>query len=664
MVAFADDKARVEFVERILRQSKTTRQARLDYAVKCRARYSGIQWIQRGQGPDGFLRWYFPNESGQTWTDVYKKNEPMLTTLNKTTKAVITSAAATNWNDLVVSATPAPGSMDADDMVRHDIVEVVANAAIDLTGLVHHAEAANFERYIDGMHGVGVRLRRQELQPGMYDYDMEAFDFDGYQLALDPTAKSQDLRDHPYVVFSEAITWESAKARYGASSLAGINEKNLPSLANLLPTEVAFYAMSRGTLYTHLQDCVQEKAIRVHEVFVRGARRRFDEYFIVLDGTGSNGKVVIRPEKGNPYGGCGLPLALKYGDRRPGEIFGISLVGMMSDAQDKINAIESLFFQQLWAYTTNAITYVNKGWFGNNRASDEEIRQSIESGFVIGNGGPGNRFDPPTIVTRPAPSAAMGQETSRYIGELRESAGHTPMHSGQVKTHIADASHQTALELVEMPEDDRREADARSVQAVIEVAAATLIRAVQGGSPTIIDALDKAGVNENMFGEMLNMDPNNLRVSLKINPESIRRRSRGQAARDLERFMQYGANENPVVRAALAELDFPVFESDKKISRWANQAVARVLNGYPYEPVPVGQMLPLVQQVIREAMMSDKARNPQVRAALDEAWLMQMEAEMAYDGVPAPMDPAMAEEESAAQPAPMDQLFGRVSLSA
>lgn len=653
--------------DRWKRATQHTRALRATYAAKGRAYYSGIQWIQTGTGPAGFMQAY-SDADGRSWTDAYMSNEPMRTTLNKITASIVQAASGTNWNAIEVTATPRAASEDPSHLVTSDIVETMANVAVEMTGLVRHAQKANFERYLDGMHGLGVRLVRRDL-PGpdgqaRPDYDLEAFDFDGYMLTLDPTATSRDLRDHPFVMLTEVVTYEAARRRYGDEALKGVDPKKLPTLGSLRPTELHFYGITKGALFTPIAECAHEPAMIVDEIFMKSGRRRFDRYYVVADFKGENGKRVLREDGANPYGGCGLPLGQFYGDRRPGELFAISGVGAMIDSQDKLNAYESLAFQQLWDYTTRHVTYIDEAWFGRKKASPEEIIQAIESGYVFGNSGGSSRFQPPAMVARPTPYQGLGMESERYAGHVREAARLTPMHAGQVKTHVADSSHQTALELVEMPEDDRREADVATMQALLEVAVGTMIRAVKQRGPTVVQALVDAGVNDVQLARILEINDERLDgVTLTINPEAVRRRSRGQAKRDLETLMQYGVQDNPMIRQALSALDYPVYEKDKQAERWAHQAVAAVLRGQPYEPVPLGEMVVVAEDAIRSGLMSDAARrNPEVRQALIDAWEAQKEAELAFAGVPLDDQMAAGPQDVGPEMSPMDQIFGAVSI--
>ena len=622
---FKSEKELTDWVDDRMRETQTTRQAWAQYANKCRAYFNGTHWLKSGTGPDGLMRLYY-NEMN-TWLGEYDANEPMRVTINQITKHVLQSAASTNWTEMEVTAAQSHGSPSPDDVVNADLIEAVANVAIDQCRLRAAAETANFERCVDAMHGVGVRLQSCDLN-GQRDYDLRAFDFDGYQLCLDPTLKDHDLRAHPYVIYTEVLTLHAAERDFGPEIMAKIDKDKLQTVAQLLPVELAFHGLSGGRMYSHLSQVSSQKAVRAHWVFLRGPGKRFDRLYYVIDGIGPAGRSVVNfGNPANPYGGCGMPLAIKVGFRRPGEIFPISDVGMMIDEQDRLNAIASLFFQQMWDYTTNYVYLIDKGWFGDSRADTSKIQEMTRGTHWIGNTNGQTRFQPPQLVSRPAPSQGLEMSMERARSEVRRANFQSDLHDGQTKTHVADRTNQLAVELVEMPIDDRRDADVMAVAALIEVAAGTLLRAAQSGGVTLLLALKEAGLNQTLIGRALSLNPDRLPAKLVINRESVRRRSRGQQKRDLIEAVQYGAHLDPTIRQALSELDYPLMQDDKAIERWANEAVARLITGDMWDAIPFGSSRETVFSALRRGMMSDAAKNPQVMAALQEAFQMQMEIE-------------------------------------
>lgn len=651
---FESEQALIQWVEQRLRETQSTRQDRAVYANRCRAYYNGNHWISRGTGPESFNRLYYTNQG--SWHETYESNEPMKVTINQITNAVLASAAKTNWMSMEVHSLPGFTSSSPDSVVDADILETIANIAVDMSGLKDAAEIAGFERCIDAMHGVGIRIERSGVSGP--DVCLQAFDFDGYQLALDPLVKTHDLSRHPYVIYTEVLTLHAAKREF-PEAMANIDEKKLQTVAQIMPTEIAFYGLSGGRLYTHLHEVADQPALRRHWVILRGPYKRFDRIYHVIDGMGDAGKTVINFDNpANPYGGCGMPLMIKSGFRRPSEVFSISDVGMMIDEQDRLNAMATLFYQQVWDYTTRYVTVIDKGAFGTKRIGENEIIEMLRSPYWFMHTTGSQRFMPPTMMGRPAPDQGLQISMEGQKSAIRSSAFQSDLHAGQVKTHVADRTNQMSLELVEAPIDDRRDEDVRMMNTLVEVAAGTLIRAARVGAPSVLQALQDAGMNETQIGRVVgSIDPVRLPARLQINRESVRRRSRGQQKRDMIEMAQYGAHKDPVLRRALAQIDYPFMDEDKSVERWADQAVANLIAGDMWDAIPFGSSAEVVFAALRRGMMSDAAKDPAVMDRLREAFASQMEVE----GMMQPQEPQPAQ--AAPAEATLDDVFGPVQVN-
>jgi hypothetical protein len=646
MIRFANEKELFEFIDDRMRETQTTRQERAHYANRMRARYNGIQWLQRSSGMVNAVSNYFGQ--GTDWATIYRADNVMKTTVNRTTMMVQQSAAATNFTGMEVITAEQTTSVNTDRFVQADLYESVGNIVTEWSRLQTACNRANLERCIDAMHGVGVKITSYTLDSGVQDSCMKGFEFDGYQLTLDPMNRSIDLRDHEWVMFAEVMTWHAAQREYG-DLVKGIDEKELKTVAQLMPNEVAHMALSANTMYTHLQQATNMKALRIVTLWVKGPSKRFDRMFLVADGIGRAGKVAMNyqaPE--NPYGGCGMPLQCLYGYMRPGEIFAISDVGMMADDQDKLNLAATLYWQQVHDFTTNVVYAVDKGWFGNNRIDENSIMEKIQQGVLIGHSNGVAKFQPPTMMTRPAPSQSMIQDMQSHEAAMRRVVMQTDLHGGSAKTHIADATQQLTVELSEAPIDDRRESDIKAVSAVVDVAAATMIRLIQAQAPSAIEALQEAGMEPAQIGMLMELNPLRPPAKLVVARESVRRRSKGQMKRDLIALTQTGAHQDPFIRASLAALDFPVVESDKSTERWANRMVQLVIRGEMYQPVPMGMMSEVVLDAFRRGMKSDAALDPEVYGRLLQGYQSQLIMDQTQ-GLPQPG-------EGEAQQAPPDEV--------
>lgn len=622
MIRFANEKELFDFLDDRMRETQTTRQERAHYANRMRARYNGIQWLQRGSGMAQSMSNYFRDRTD--WNEVYRTSDVMKTTVNRTTMMVQQSAAATNFTGMEVVAGGPLTSVSSDRFVQRDLYESLANIVTDWTRMKPACNRANLERCIDAMHGIGVKIQSYTMDDGQQDACLKAFEFDGYQLSLDPMNRSLDLREHEWVMFSEVMTWHAAQREYG-DLVKGIDERELKTVAQLMPNEVAHMALSANTMYTHLQQATNLKALRIVTLWIKGYGRRFDRMYLVADGIGKAGKVAMNfANPANPFGGCGMPLQCFYGYMRPGEVFGISDVGMLSDDQDKLNLAATLYWQQVHDFTTNVIYAVDKGWFGNSRIDATEIDKMIRQGLLVGSSNGLAKFQPPMMLNRPSPSGTLVQDMQAHENAMRRVVMQTDLHGGSPKTHIADATHQLSVELSEAPIDDRRESDLQAVSAVIEVATATMVQMVTAQVPSAIAALEEAGMEPSQIGMLMEIDPIRPPASLVVTRESVRRRSKGQMKRDLISLAQVGAHSDPLLRASLAALDFPVIESDKSTERWANRMVQLVIRGEQYQPVPMGMMSEVVLEAFRRGMKSDAALDPEVYARLLQAYQAQL----------------------------------------
>ena len=102
MIRFANEKELFEFIDDRMRETQTTRQERAHYANRMRARYNGIQWLQRSSGMVNAVSNYF----GQGTETLYKlTNTTFSSTIASTPKAgalcvvpVSNRLAATRFN--------------------------------------------------------------------------------------------------------------------------------------------------------------------------------------------------------------------------------------------------------------------------------------------------------------------------------------------------------------------------------------------------------------------------------------------------------------------------------------------------------------------------------------------------------------------------------------
>lgn len=658
MISFKSEAELFKFLDDRHRDSFNTRAEKGYYAIKNRAFYNGFHWLRTAQTLAGGVRMFF-GQPGD-WREEYASDEGMRVTVNRITGMTIQNASSTEWKSIGVVAKQPAATPDIEQRVTADLVETVASVAVDSCRLLGSAKRANLERCIDAMHGIGVRIERP-AEGGDRAATIRSFTFDGYQLCLDPTELSHDLRDHHEVLYDEVMTWHAAKRAYG-DKLSGIDEKKLRSVAELLPHEVGMMALSNGRMYSHLSSVQNEKAVLVSTLWLRGPGKRFDRMYVVVDTVGRQGppgndkRAINFENPENPYGGCGMPLTLLTGYMRPGEALPISDVGMMCDDQNRLNLSASLYMQQVFDLTTNVIYAIDSGWMGQNRIDQNSIEEQLRQGILIGRTNGAQRFAPPQLITRPQPSQSLPADMAAHESGMRQQAFQSNLHAGEAKTHVPDATNQLTVELVEAPLEDRRDEDVGRVGALVEVIAGTMVGLVRRGSAAAIQSLKDAGVNETQIGRLIRaVDPNRLPVSLAVSRDSVRHRTTGQMRRDLIRLAELGVHNDPIIRGELARLDFPLSPADKGLERWANRKVADIIAGEEYEPVPLGPLAQVMIDALAEGMRTEPGEVPDARERLMRAYQAQIGLEQSL----LPEEPAAATNQGFAETT-LDDIFGSV----
>ena len=241
-----------EWVRECRRETNPRRVAQQEYAAKCRAYDAGIQWISRGVAGnqlDSQAIRLLKQSANSNVPD--GGTAPLRVTLNEITQQIRSVQASTAPKKIDARSTPDYGIGRPMDVVQSDIAEAIANATISDSGALGVCRTANFERCIDGMHGFGYRLERQESQGG-FDARIQCHNFDGYQLTLDPSVTDRCFDNHEYVIFTEVVTEHAARRRFGDEQVEKLDLKSLPEVGMLKPIERRFNALTGGTLYPQM----------------------------------------------------------------------------------------------------------------------------------------------------------------------------------------------------------------------------------------------------------------------------------------------------------------------------------------------------------------------------------------------------------------------------
>ena len=592
------------------------------YASQCRAFDNGIQHIENAgvteRGLQKFVHENFTTAAG---------DNPVRITMNMITRHRIRNAAKTNPQRFEAVAIQPVGVSSPNDAASRTIWQAMANSVIDDTALVKQASIANEERCVDGLHGFGVRINRRELPSGQQDAMLEAFEFDGYRLSLDPTKKSTDLTDHEWVIYSEVMTKTQATRVFGSKVMAGIKDEDLRTVGSLLPVEMAFNRLSGGTLYSDFAQHSKSLGLVVRTVWLKGPLKRFDRMYLVLD-TRSNstsaGDVVVNFDNpANPYGGDGMPLGLLRGFRRPGSPMPISDVGMMVDDQRKANLAATVWFNAYWDYVQK-VYLVDRNWIYNGHSmSANQILDMIETGILVGGGNP--TATPPALMNPPQPPQIIGDDLERWVGHLREGVFSSDQHIGKTKSHVPATASQLAFSSAEAPLLDREQADISEYTRVIRTATATAAGLVKTGAPYMINMLHKAGMSAEQIGYVIqSIDPASP-CEMRLTQRALRRQTRSEQKDEVLKLVDRGAYDPLQLPSFYTQIDLPLSERDRQTSEWVELEVANIVNGEVYDPVPLGQRATFMLDALQSAMMQTSGQDPAIRGRLIEAYQAQIE---------------------------------------
>jgi hypothetical protein len=614
MLTFKSDKEVHEFVMSARRDAEGERSETLAYVSKCRCYMLGLQWIGHHSGPAGggysrLVRWA---------TDWVGRSGQIRATINRTTRHTIQVAAATNPARLDVDGLTTDRATGAGDAETADIVESVANVAIDRCGMLAAARAANFERTVAADHGIGLAMEQTRMvvdvngrETPVIGSAVRAFDFDATRLTLDPHNQSRNLRDHEFVIYSDVLTVHRMRRMFGDAVMARIDEKALKTVGQLMPLEMEFNTLSGGQLYGQYKQHSRTKGAVVHFLHARGGGPdRFGLMYVVIE-TGGKPLVPGFEDPQSPFGGDGLPYAVIRGHRRPTMRRSISDVGMQLDDQDKLNMIASLYVQQVAAYTGQGKWLADRSHF-RRLGEDQAIIKDIQRKNVILYDGASPNSKPPQYVGMPEPSQALEFTMDRMEGGMREQAFRSEVHQGRLKTHQTNRNVQLSVELSELPLDDRITDDVMEYERLISVLGGTAVRSAQQRDPTLLKRLADSGFGPEEFQRLAVIDSSDMPVALRLRQQGLRYRSRSSREQQLYDMAGAGILDGKSVRRVMAgELDMPVSEVDKQVIRFCRQVAERVMYGMEFVPLPLGDRTDIMLEELTRAMTSKAAQQVQ-----------------------------------------------------
>jgi len=639
-----------ELLREAVRASSNERRDTSVSAAIGRMYYIGIQWVQQGEAPGGYSHVF---RSGVAAAGPQR----IRATINEIAGNIIRITAATNPEKLYVDALPLHSVTGVIGSKNADLIEPFSNMMIDKSGLLRAAKRANFERSIDGKHGVGFRIQSQIIN-GHKNETIKAFSFDGSRLTLDPTSTSDDIQDGEFVMYSDVMSIHAIRRVYGDEALRGIDETKMSSIGQLTPTEQQFYQLSGGRMYSEYYRSSREKGALVHAVYLKGPSERFDRQLIMISAGGKNpDKVLNINNQENPIGLNGIPFITINGFRRPMSRAMVPDVALMKDTQDKLNMTASLFFQQMFDYNTNKTWFIDQSWFGGNRADKSEIIDEFNSGYVFGDAR-GRRGSPPVQVQSPPPSQALENTMNTMISQVKDASFQSALHQGKTKSNVTDLATQMSVDLTERPLDDRVKDDVWSYQRLISTMTATAIGLVKSGSPEIVTAMSDQGFSDEMIGDIAGMSQYRMPNELRLRDQALRPRSRQQRINQVERGIELGAVPPTEYSALMASLDTPINQLDKETIRYSRSVASRLLDGGQFEPKQLGSRVQIMLDELQRASMDPIAlSNPEISQTIEEAKIDQME----IDGLLESEDEQPIEGDGAPEEMDLQTLLGGVS---
>ena len=601
------------------------------YQNRCRLYDMGTQWIS------AHLTEAQTVKLDRQLTNYVGEKAPIRVTANRITKHIRGVAAATKPRLLEFDATPDSTAPGPGEFHAAKIVELAGNAMSAMSNFMAAAQCANNERTVAGMHGVGLAIENPRVTidgAEMSDARIRAFDFDVTRLSLDPFNRSSDLRDHDYVIYTDVWTVHKIRREFGPDALAGVDEKQMQTVGQLMPIEMRFHTLSGGSMYSQYAMHSKTKGARIHLLYCRHPSGRFDRLYRGIETPNRPGekgepvRVLNFENPENPWGASGMPMVLLMGHFRAGTRNAVSDVGMMIDDQDKLNLLASVWFQGLYDYN-NPQWIVDQRWFGP-KMDMQQIDQMLRQRVIAGDYGHNEAYKfRPTLEKPPTPDMNIEALTRAYAEDIREQSFRTEQDVGRLKSHVTTSQLVTTNELSRQVLDDRVADDIARYEQLGQVAASTGIRQALMGRPTIIASLRRAGFGMDEFIAVQSMNPDEPGATIKMRSSSLRHRSRDQRKQDLDVAVQLQVVDPITYRRSLAsELGVPMSDLDAEVVDYCKRQSRRVMAGEPLALVSLGPIYGqmLIDELTRAMVSRQAEQTPgaieNLTMAIEEVTLM------------------------------------------
>lgn len=652
MARFSNKDQLTEFVRGRRMESSSMRMDIARSTGRAQSYYHGMQWLygghSSGQGFEGFK---------QLRRDLAPDSRALRVVVNRTNRFIPKIAAFSHPKAVDMDVSPAEGDYGAEARRKSDVLEVAASALLKDSGFLRHAQAANFNRSLAGQWVIGFAVEMKAREVGdkkMSDSRLRAFNAPAHRISVDPFSSEKDLTEHEEVIYSDIRTIHRLKRDFG-EKVERINENDLKQVGDLTPVEQEFYRISGGRLYGNYHRFSKTKGAVVHQVHVKDSRGMFTEMYTLVDLGG--GKMVWMDEgrEFSPFGGHGLPFFMLRAHNGGDSARDTSDFDLLKDDQDGLN-IAMTHSHRIIQQNAYWNWVVNRKWFGN-KSSDDDIRAAFSNrvgGAIIGDAPASRASQAPQLVQAPQIPASLDNMAAYREGSMREQSFRSEGNLGGTKSHVPDASFQKAIQEADQVLGIRVQQDVMEYERAIEMVLGTGIRMAKEKVPSTLVTLRKAGFDGDDFAVLMSEDDEQPACKIKVREGTVRHRSYDAKRVDLQNAAQQGQIEAPDFRAAMADLDAPLTDSDKSNRQYANRVAVDVMAGMPFEPLPLGiDGGTALLRALRHALMDRRVqKDPEAKARLVEAIELQeqmMLGPAVQEQGPPPIPEALTPDQALAQ---------------
>ena len=540
--------------------------------------YEGIQWLT--QSTDIHSR----TSVSRLPVDFRPDSSRLRATANRTTMLTQKSAASTHPMRIDMSVDPPEHNAGEEARQMAASHELLANAAVGASGYLSAAQRANFRRCIFGTWGIGLA---RELTPrGEY---ICAFDFDPTCLVLEPSCQKIELHEHPYVMYSDTWSLDRIKRVFGIE----IRPEEAQTVEQLEPMKVEMSWLSNMRLFSKYARMSRAKAARVHQLHVRGDDQRFDRWYVVVEVSKTAMNWVNEDDQESPFGGTGLPFTLLAAYPRADTMWAWGEPAQIKDEQDKANLVETQHQRIIQKHAGPGVWLADRRAFGQN-ATDEDIDKQFTNqvGGVIKYTGRDRVMNiaPPQMVPAPPVPQFLMDAIDRYGIQMRDKTHKAAGNFGQMQTHIADRTVERTLDEADQVASVRVAGDVKAHEYLIGVLHATQIGLIQKKNMPSIAMVRKEGFDAMDFASIMQSNPINPDITVRVAEGSFRQRSHTSRKQDLFDAAKLQMVTPEQFRSTMADtLEMPLSDQDKQIAEQIRKEVLAVIYGQPSVPKPMGE---------------------------------------------------------------------------